>query len=269
MSDRYAVFGHPVAHSRSPDLHHHFAGQTGQDMTYGRIDPGADGFEAAARHFFSEGSLGANVTVPFKEEAFRLADELSERAAQAGAVNTLKALGDGRLLGHNSDGLGLVRDLTDNLGFALEGREVLLLGAGGASRGILGPLVEAGIDRLHVANRTVEKAQSLAQRFAGSISISAGDLQQFPMTAPDLILNATPSSLHGQALDLPASLLCNKPLCYDLAYADRGTPFTHWAQAHGVAASDGWGMLVEQAAESFLLWRGIRPDTHELINTRR
>ncbi|MDQ2069706.1 shikimate dehydrogenase [Natronospira bacteriovora] len=265
MADRYAVFGHPVSHSRSPAIHQHFAEQTGQSLVYEAIDPGAEGFTAGITNFFDKGGLGANVTVPFKEAAFALADECTERAARAGAVNTLKVLDDGRLLGENTDGAGLLRDLTHNLGVELGGASVLILGAGGASRGILGPLVDAGIGTLHVANRTVAKAEALAKRFPEMTAVTVSGLDRLPTRAFDLIINATPSSLQGQALTLPSGLLARDTLAYDLAYAEGGTPFTRWAEQRGVPGRDGWGMLVEQAAESFFLWRGVRPETAVLL----
>lgn len=267
-SDRYAVFGHPVAHSRSPEIHHHFAGQTGEAITYERIDPGADGFVEAARGFFAEGGRGANVTVPFKEAALELADELTERAERAGAVNTLKALDNGHLLGDNTDGAGLVRDIESNLGFRLSDRRMLILGAGGAARGVLGPLVDAGIGHLHIANRTAKRAERLAERFRGTANITAGSLGNLPNTPFDLIVNATAASLAGETLDLSRHLLAPQALCYDMAYGPELTPFLQQALKHGAHVADGWGMLVEQAAESFHRWRDILPDTTRLIHHR-
>lgn len=262
---RYAVFGHPVSHSRSPDIHAHFADQTGQAMVYSAIDPGAQGFTESVARFFSEGGQGANVTLPFKEQALDQADQLGEHARQAGAVNTLKRLEDGRLLGENTDGIGFVRDLRRNLRVNIEACRVLLLGAGGAARGVVGPLLASAVAELHIANRRPQRAVELAEHFAGEIPVTGGPLDGLPPGAFDLIINATATSVLGQSLSLPASLTHPGSFCYDLAYADDGTPFTRWARSQGLAHSDGWGMLVEQAAESFFLWRGIRPDTLALL----
>lgn len=267
-TDRYAVFGHPVAHSRSPEIHHHFAEQTGEAITYERIDPGPDGFENAARQFFEEGGKGANVTVPFKEAAFELANEVTERAKRAGAVNTLKVLDDGRLLGDNTDGAGLIRDISVNLAFTLEKRRVLVLGAGGAARGILGPIIDAGIASLHIANRTPARAETLAERFRGPLPITTGGLDDWPATAFDLVLNTTAAGLSGEGPDLPRRLLAPGALCYDLVYGPELTPFLHQALRNGAHIADGWGMLVEQAAESFYVWREVSPDTATLIHER-
>lgn len=268
MPDLYAVFGHPVNHSRSADVHHHFAEQTGEDILYQRIDPGSDGFAQGLMDFLTQGGCGANVTLPFKQTAFELSDSLSVRAQQAGSVNTLERLADGTILGDNTDGAGLIRDLQDNLGMDLRQCRTLLLGAGGAARGVIAPLLGAGVSRLHIANRSADKAAALAMRFQDQGSVSGGPLAALPESPFDLIINATAASVHGEALDLPRTLLGSECLCYDMAYSDNGTPFTRWAERQGARTSDGWGMLIEQAAESFLLWRGIRPDTASLIKDR-
>lgn len=266
MSDRYAVFGHPIGHSKSPRIHTLFAAQTGQDLIYTAQDVPAESFEASAREFFAAGGKGLNCTVPLKELAFRFADQLSERAKRAKAVNTLALLPDGGILGDNTDGVGLVRDLTVNLGLPLAGRRILLLGAGGASRGVLAPLLEKAPDRLVIANRTAEKAAQLAAEFADLGPVTGGGFGDLAGQSFDLILNATAASLSGDLPDLPAGVLAAGGSCYDLAYGKGPTPFVRWGQAAGAVLSvDGVGMLVEQAAEAFHLWRGVRPDTGPVI----
>lgn len=262
MTSHYAVFGNPVAHSRSPLIHAEFARQTGQDLDYRAILAPLDGFAAAIARFREAGGAGANVTVPFKEEAFRLATRLTPRAEQAGAVNTLKFDNDG-VLGDNTDGAGLVRDLTLNLKQPLAGKSLLLMGAGGAARGVIGPLLAEQPGRLVLANRTVEKALQLAELFGGRISgapYAALAGQRF-----DIVINATAASLKGELPPLPEDLLHPGALAYDMMYGSE-TPFMAWARQHGAErVADGLGMLVEQAAESFFLWRGIRPDTAPVI----
>ncbi|WP_406672265.1 shikimate dehydrogenase [Natronospira sp.] len=264
-SARYAVFGHPIGHSRSPEIHHHFAETTGRTIHYERIDPGVDGFESAVSDFFQSGAQGANVTLPFKERAFHMAEALSDRARLARSVNTLAVGRDGRLIGDNTDGVGLVRDLTANLGFSLEGKRLLLIGAGGAARGVLGPLLESGVEALYVANRTRERAQQLAQDFRDTGPVSGGGLDDLPNQLFDLILNATAASLSGDNVDLPHRLFAPHCLCYDMSYATELSPFLQQGIRHGAHVADGWGMLVEQAAESFQIWHGIRPDTADLL----
>ena len=257
--DRYCVFGNPIGHSKSPLIHRLFAEQTGQVLDYqARLAP-LDDFPANARAFFAEG-LGGNVTVPFKEEAFRLCDELTERARRAGAVNTVKKLADGSLLGDNTDGAGLVRDLTVNAGVSLKGKRILLLGAGGAVRGVLGPLLAEQPAALVIANRTVEKAEQLVREFAdlGPVVASGYDWIDAPV---DLIINGTSASLAGELPPIAPSLIQpGHTLCYDIMYGKELTAFNRWAAEHGAARTlDGLGMLVEQAAEAFFLWRGVRP----------
>jgi shikimate dehydrogenase len=264
--DRYAVIGHGLSHSRSPQIHGLFAQSTGQAMHYGLIDVPTAGFSAAVRDFFAGGGRGLNVTVPHKEAALALAAHLTPRARRAGAVNTLAAgtgAGAMALLGDNTDGAGLVRDLTVNLGYALTGARVLLLGAGGAARGVIAPLLEGGVAGLRIENRTPARAQQLAQEFADLGPISAGGASG---GAFDLIINATSASLHGEVPSVPAQACGPCTVCYDLAYGTVETAFMCWARAAGAAgALMGLGMLVEQAAESFLLWRGVRPDTAPVL----
>ena len=259
--DRYVVFGNPIAHSKSPVLHRLFAEQTGQVMHYDTLLAPRDDFSGGATAFFQEGR-GANVTVPFKEDAYRLADQLTARAQRAGAVNTLSKLADGSLLGDNTDGAGLVRDLTVNAGFSLKGKRILVLGAGGAVRGALEPLLAEGPASVTIANRTVEKAELLAELFCdlGPVAASGFDWLHEPV---DLIINATSASLSGELPPIASSLIePGKTLCYDMMYGKEPTPFCVWASGHGAGqVMDGLGMLAEQAGEAFYLWRGVRPDT--------
>lgn len=269
MTDRYAVFGNPIAHSKSPHIHGLFAAQTQQDLTYEALLAPLDNFAAFARDFFIQGR-GANVTVPFKEEAFQLADELSERAQRAGAVNTLHRLENGRLLGDNTDGAGLLRDLTVNAGLSLQGKRVLLLGAGGAVRGVLAPLLAEQPACVVIANRTLAKAETLAQLFAdlGDVRASTFDALQGPF---DLIINGTSASLSGELPPLNDGLIqAGQSVCYDMMYSQEPTAFNRWAASLGAARTlDGLGMLVEQAAEAFLLWRGVRPDSAPVLASLR
>ncbi len=262
--DRYCVFGNPIGHSKSPLIHQMFAAQTGEQLSYEALLAPLDGFSAFAREFFREGR-GANVTVPFKEEAYRLVDELTARAARAGAVNTLKRLEDGRLLGDNTDGAGLVRDLK-NAGIELRGRRILLLGAGGAVRGVLEPFLAEQPLELVIANRTVAKAEELARLFAdlGPVVASGFDWLDVPF---DLIVNGTSASLAGELPPLAPSLIQpGHTVCYDMMYGKDTTAFNRWAQTQGAARTlDGLGMLVEQAAEAFYLWRGVRPDSAPVL----
>lgn len=262
--DRYAVFGNPIGHSKSPQIHRLFAQQTGQAFSYEPLLAPLEDFAGAARAFFADGK-GANVTVPFKEDAFRLADELTPRARRAGAVNTLMKLEDGALLGDNTDGAGLVRDL-QQAGLKLAGLRILLLGAGGAVRGVLEPLLAERPAALVIANRSEDKAEQLVGEFGelGPLSACAFAALQGPF---DLIVNGTSASLAGELPPLPAGLIQpGRGFCYDMMYGREATPFCHWAQQQGTARTrDGLGMLVEQAAESFQLWRGVRPDTASVL----
>ena len=262
--DRYGVFGNPIGHSKSPLIHRLFAAQTGQALSYEALLAPLDDFAGFAREFFRDG-LGGNVTVPFKEQAFRLADELTERARRAGAVNTLKKLDDGRLLGDNTDGAGLVRDLTHNAGFTLLGKRILILGAGGAVRGILAPFLAEQPAQLLIANRTPSKAEALAEAFAdlGALRACGFDYAGEPL---DLIVNGTSASLAGDVPPLDPRLI--KPghtLCYDMMYGAQPTAFNQWAAKHGARTRDGLGMLVEQAAEAFFVWRGVRPQAAPVL----
>lgn len=277
MTDRYTVFGNPIAHSRSPRIHALFAAQTGQDLSYEATLAPLDGFAVTLDAFRAAGGLGANVTVPFKEEAFRLAARHTPRAEVAGAVNTL-LWQDEAWLGDNTDGAGLVRDLAANLGFDANGRRILLLGAGGAARGVLLPLLELAPAELFVANRTAEKAARLAVEFARRADArglacrpEGGGFAELTGRHFDLVINATSTGLTDTALPLPPSLFADGALAYEMVYG-RTTAFMRQAAsaaAERVRISDGLGMLVEQAAESFLLWRGIRPQTAPVIAALR
>jgi shikimate dehydrogenase len=269
MSDRYCVFGNPVAHSKSPAIHALFAAQCAQDMTYEALLAPLEGFAASVRRFAAEGGHGANVTVPFKEEAFALCDRLSPRAARAGAVNTLSFAGGG-VAGDNTDGAGLVRDIEVNLGFPLAGRRILVLGAGGAARGALAPLLACGPAELAIANRTADKAVALAAQFADMAAVDAGNYADMAGRSFDAVINATSASLAGAALPLPEGLFASGSLAYDMMYGKGETPFLALARTQGAARrADGLGMLVEQAAEAFFVWRGVRPDTAPVLTTLR
>ena len=260
MTDLYAVFGNPIAHSKSPDLHARFAAASAQDMRYeARLAP-VDGFAAALAEFVAAGGRGANVTVPFKEDAFRLSTRLSERARRAGAVNTLVFSG-AEIYGDNTDGAGLVRDIESNAGVALAGKRVLLLGAGGASRGVIAPVLAGGPASLFIANRSAEKAVALAAEF-GSDAVSGGSFAETAAKSFDVVINATSASLSGESLPLPPGLFATGSLAYDMMYGKGETPFLKLAREQGAALCvDGLGMLVEQAAEAFFVWRGVRPET--------
>lgn len=261
MTDRYAVIGNPIAHSKSPLIHAEFARQTGQDLSYAALLAPLDGFEAAARSFSLEGGRGMNVTVPFKQDAWRFATRRTQRAELAQAVNTLKFDGES-VLGDNTDGAGLVRDILVNLGFAIRGRRVLLMGAGGAARGVILPLLGESPSLLAIANRTPARAHELAQQFAEHGDISSGDYASLTGCHFDLVINATSSSLSNKLPPLPGSVFSKGCLAYDMMYGKGLTPFLQFALDHGAGqVADGLGMLVEQAAESFFLWRGVRPET--------
>ncbi|KAB2920212.1 MAG: shikimate dehydrogenase [Dechloromonas sp.] len=261
MSDLYCVFGNPIAHSRSPAIHAAFAAASGEDLRYeARLAP-VDGFAAAVAEFIVDGGKGANVTVPFKEEAYRLCDRLSERAARAGAVNTL-VFRNGGIAGDNTDGAGLVRDIAGNLDFALAGRRILLLGAGGAARGVIAPLLAGTPASLHIANRSADKAQQLAAAFSDIAPVGGGSFAELAGRSFDLVINATSASLSGDTLPLPAGLFAPESLAYDMMYGKGETPFLQQARGQGAGrCADGLGMLVEQAAEAFFVWRGVRPQT--------
>jgi shikimate dehydrogenase len=264
MTDRYAVFGHPIAHSKSPLIHAAFARQTGQDMRYEAILAPLDGFADSVAAFVAAGGRGANVTVPFKEEACRLATRRHPRAAHAGAVNTLIVEADG-IAGDNTDGTGLVADLLHNLHCPLAGKRILLLGAGGAARGVIAPLLEQHPAALEIANRTLSRAEELASRFGHGIRARTFDAVD---TGFDLVINATAASLAGELPPLSPHVFAPGALAYDMMYG-RDTPFLRFAHTCGAATADGLGMLVEQAAEAFFLWRGVRPDTAPVIASLR
>src|SRR5574341_165799 len=258
MSDRYAVIGNPVAHSKSPEIHAMFARATGQDVEYGRVEAPLDGFAQAVERWRAGGGKGLNVTLPFKAEAFALCARVSERARLAQVVNTMRFEDS---FGDTTDGVGLVRDLSDNLGLSLMRLKVLLLGAGGAAQGVAGALLEAGVARLVIANRTVSRARALAERFSGA---SGCGYDALAGERWDLIINATSAGLAGEAPPVPPHVLKAAKLAYDMVYG-RDTPFLAAARRAGVRASDGLGMLVEQAAESFFIWRGVRPPTGPVL----
>jgi len=265
VTDHYAVIGNPIAHSKSPTIHAAFARQTGQHMEYRRILGSANTFTDDVRRFVAEGGRGLNVTLPFKEQAWRLLADCSPRAEAAGAVNTLMVLDGGLLHGDNTDGVGLVRDLTANQGFQFTGKRVLLLGAGGAARGVLGPLLDRGPAELRIANRTASSATALASAVDDE-RVTGHGLERLAGRRFDLIVNATSIGLAGGVPPLPNDCLADGGWGYDMFYTNEPTPFCRWATAHGAAhASDGLGMLVEQAAESFALWRGVHPDTAPVI----
>jgi shikimate dehydrogenase len=271
--DRYAVIGHPVAHSKSPLIHAAFARQTGEQLSYEALLAPLDGFAAAVEAFRRAGGLGMNVTLPFKLEAHALADTHSARARAAGAVNTLAFRPGGTIFGDNTDGAGLVRDLTANLGCPLARRAVLLLGAGGAARGALLPLLGQHPARLVIANRTPAKAEELARRFAAEAEGCELSASGYPALAGqrfDVVINATSASLSDEAPPLPPGLYAPGALAYDMMYGRGDTPFLAAARADGAARlADGLGMLIEQAAESFELWRGLRPDTAPVLAALR
>jgi shikimate dehydrogenase len=267
--ERYAVMGNPISHSKSPMIHTMFAQQTHQSIEYTAIQVDLGGFEQAVGNFMASGGKGLNITVPFKEEAWALATARSERAERAGAVNTLKFI-DEKIVGDNTDGIGLVNDLTVNHQYQLKGKRILLLGAGGAARGVVAPLSEQAPAEIIIGNRTPDRAVALAERFSdmGKISgcgFTALEEQQF-----DIVINATAASLQGEVPPLPNDLLNDNAFCYDMMYGAQPTAFMNWATNHGAAKiSDGLGMLVEQAAESFYIWRNVRPDTQPVIHNIR
>ncbi|MEW6513168.1 MAG: shikimate dehydrogenase [Pseudomonadota bacterium] len=265
MTDRYAVIGNPIAHSKSPAIHAAFARQCGQDLTYEAILGPLDGFSTAVEAFRAAGGRGMNVTVPFKLEALELADKPTERARQAGAANTLRFDGE-EIFADNTDGIGLVRDIRDRLGFGLHDKRVLILGAGGAARGVVLPLLEEQPALLAIANRSVDKAEALKAQFAPFGELVVGSFGDFAGGEFDLVINATSASLGAQSLQLPKGLFVSGALAYDMVYGKGETPFMADARKLGAdRVADGLGMLVAQAAESFFLWRGVRPDTAPVL----
>ena len=267
VADAYVVMGNPVGHSQSPFIHAEFARQFGHAITYRALHVEIGSFRASVEAFRSQGGRGANVTLPFKEEAFALSTQPSARARQAGAVNTLHFDAE-RIRGDNTDGVGLVNDLEQNLGFPLAGRDILLVGAGGAARGVIGPLLAVSPARLVVANRTASRAQALRRHFDDRIE--ACGLDRLPAGPFDLVLNATSASLSDRAPPIATAPLRSGACAYDMMYAAEPSPFMRWAEDAGASmVSDGTGMLVEQAAESFRLWRGVRPRTGPVIDALR
>jgi shikimate dehydrogenase len=263
--EKYAVVGYPIAHSWSPFIHGLFAKQTGHQLTYSRLEVAPDALDERVAEFFAAGGKGLNVTLPHKQAACLIARERTPRAEMAGAVNTL-ALRDDVLLGDNTDGAGLIADLSRNLSFDLSGTRVLLLGAGGAARGVLGPLLGADPEYLEVANRNEERAAALAHEFSTLGTVHGCGFDAIANTTFDLVLNATSASLQDTIPPIPPGVIGPTTLCYDMAYGKGDTAFTRWSKSAGAGrAETGWGMLVEQAAESFLLWRGIKPDTAPVI----
>lgn len=265
MTDRYAVIGNPVTHSKSPSIHREFARATSQDIEYVAIESPLDAFELTVKAFRADGGRGANITLPFKEQAYRYCTQPSAAARLAEAVNTL-VFEEAQVRGENTDGSGLLCDLTANLGRSISGRSLLLLGAGGAARGVLGPLKAARPARLVIANRTPHRAQELAKRFGGGVEATAFEsLGDSPF---DLVINATSAGLGGAGPDVPRGIFGKGALAYDMVYG-RDTPFLALARACGCETSDGLGMLVEQAADSFHIWRGVRPQTRPVIAALR
>lgn len=264
MPDRYAVIGNPVVHSKSPEIHALFASGTGQDMEYGRLLAPLEGFDGTVRKFIEDGGKGLNVTVPFKFDAFNLATELTPRAKMAGAVNTL-VFKDGIIVGDNTDGAGLVADITVNAGISLLNSRILLLGAGGAAYGVMLPLLEQKPAFIHIANRSVAKAEELAKQFSdfGNTSASAYDELK---ESYDIVINATSAGLSNAMPPVSKIIFADNALALDMVYADKPTAFMQFARQSGVKGRDGFGMLVEQAAESFFVWRGVKPDTKPVFS---
>lgn len=272
-TDLYCVMGNPVAHSRSPWIHARFAALTQQPLDYQRRLVPLDGFAADLQQFLQSGGKGCNITVPFKLDAAQAAHTQSPRVALAGAANTLVVGKDGRLHADNTDGLGLVADITRNAGFAIAGKDVLLIGAGGAAAGVLGPLLEQQPRSIVVCNRTFHKAQALVDTHAALAQSQKVELQaqeqQGLASSFDIIINGTAASLQGAGIPVPASVLRPGSLAYDMMYGPAAQPFLDWAQQHGAIGRDGLGMLVEQAAESFALWRGVRPPSQQVLQELR
>jgi shikimate dehydrogenase len=264
--DQYGVVGHPVGHSLSPFIHAMFARETGQAMSYRLFDVSSSEFAGFVAGFFDRGGRGLNITVPHKIAAVEAASELSARATHAAAVNTLALRDDGTIFGDNTDGLGLVRDLCDNLGLVITNRRILIIGAGGATRGVLAPILGLSPTLVVIANRTPDRAASLAAAFSDLGATHGVGFEDIGTDPYDLIINATSASLSGEMPPVPAGAVGRGTVCYDLAYGRAATAFVDWARAHHAAqALQGWGMLVEQAAEAFRLWRGIRPSTATVL----
>ena len=266
-ADQYGVAGHPISHSWSPFIHGLFAQATGQKLVYRLFDITPENFRRDTLKLFTSGVRGLNITLPHKQAAAELVNELTPRAARAQAVNTIAFFEDTTLLGDNTDGVGLTTDLESNLNVELADKRILILGAGGAARGVLGPLLEREPREAVIANRTAHKAQALAAEFNGLGKLSGCGFADLHGAPYDLIINATSASLHGEMPALPPVIVGEGTLCYDMAYSRADTPFTRWAHSlHAARAVKGWGMLVEQAAASFELWRGIRPNTRPVLD---
>ncbi len=269
-TERFAVFGNPIKQSKSPTIHTLFAQQYAQQIQYRAVRVELDGFVQAATRFFEGGGAGLNVTVPFKQDAFELAHRHSERSLRAGAVNVLTRADDGLIDADNTDGIGLIRDVIANLGWSVQGLRVLLVGAGGAARGVLEPLLRERPKELLVVNRTSAKAAKLAAEFADIGLLEGGAYDLIGLRQFDLVINATSAGLSGAVPELPSSILTERSCCYDMVYGPEPTPFMRWSAHHAAwAVSDGLGMLVEQAAESFYIWRNLRPETRSVINQLR
>ena len=264
--DLYGLVGHPVGHSLSPFIHGMFARDTGQPMSYRLYDVSSEDFTEFVVGFFDKGGRGLNVTLPHKMAAVEVANELTARAAHATSINTLALREDGSILGDNTDGVGLVHDLCDNLGLVITNRRVLIIGAGGATRGVIAPLLGLSPEVIVIANRTPDRAVALAAAFAELGATHGVGFEDVGSEPFDLIINATSASLSGDMPPIPDGAIGHATVCYDMAYGRAATVFIDWARAHGCAqAVQGWGMLVEQAAESFRLWRGLRPATAEVL----
>jgi len=270
MTDQYAVMGNPIAHSKSPRIHAAFASETHQDIHYDKLLVEQGQLAEAIANFRTQGGKGLNITVPFKNDAFDLADNLTERAQLAGAVNTLVLNNDGTLHADNTDGIGLVRDLTINHQFDLKGARILLLGAGGAVQGVLLPLLQQQPSEIVIANRTVSKAEALCEKFSAYGNLSASGFEDLNGQSFDGIINGTAASLQGEVPPLPDNILNEGAWCYDMMYSNEPTAFVQWGEKQGATQSvDGLGMLVEQAAESFALWRDVKPNTSTVIQLLR
>jgi len=274
MIDQYAVFGNPISHSKSPTIHSLFAEQLQQRLEYTANLSDVDRFEQDIQHFFAQGGKGTNVTLPFKEIAWKMAEHLSEAAQLAGAANTLW-MQDNILHADNTDGVGLVNDLLNNCGATLKGRHLLVLGAGGAVRGVIKPLLDSGCASIVIANRTFAKAKHLADMFSKlaepGVTVEACEFSEISSTsAVDIVINGTSASIQGEVPPVPEGVVSARTLCYDMMYSNTQTPFCRWARSQGAErVFDGLGMLVEQAAESFSIWRGVKPDTAPVIELLR
>lgn len=268
--DKYAVFGNPISQSKSPKIHALFAQQTSQSLSYVAIEPAADAFKSAIQAFIAEGGIGANVTSPFKLDAYNFADRVTHRAELAGAVNTLKVHSDGSVEGDNTDGQGLLDDLL-RLNGSLQDKRILLIGAGGAVRGVIGKLFEAGTRTITICNRTPSKAEQLSQQFSQLGDIRAGDLGAAADHQYDVIINSTSSSLYNELPAISELVFKDAELAYDMVYRDSDTCFMRWAEKANadIKTSDGFGMLVGQAAESFYVWRGVKPDIQTALSQLR